>query len=237
MTTTLSPAIAPRHRNSSPENPARIFVVGDHPFIRAGLKQFLESEPGLVICGEFNRARGLAEAVNQSRADAVVMDLSLPDGNGLEAIKDLRAAGFKGKILVLTIHDESIYAQRVIRAGANGYITKDQDPEELLRAIQLVLEGEVYLDENFKSRLLNQLSGGSRAAAGMERLSDREVQVLELLGSGLRTRDIGERLGISPKTVDAHRANIKDKLGIRDMNELIRFAVMHFKGGDPGPDS
>ncbi|MFT5468922.1 MAG: DNA-binding NarL/FixJ family response regulator [Verrucomicrobiales bacterium] len=209
----------------------KIFILEDHAFLRMGLRQFLELEPDLQICGDFDRFQGAVEAILAASPDLVLLDISLPDGNGIDIIKGLRKSKFKGLILVLTMHDDALYAKRALRAGANGYAMKGMNSDSVLTAVRAVLAGEVFVPDTTASRVLKQVSHGSSAGgmrASVDDLSDRELQILEGLGSGLSTHQIAERLFISSKTVDAHRANIKKKVGINDMNELVRFAVLRF---------
>jgi len=209
-----------------------VFIVEAQFIYRIGLREFLNERANLKITGESGSARGCAGQVATTAPHLVITELSLPDGSGLELIKELRSTGFDGGILVLSSHDESLYAERALRVGANGYVMKSQNPDRILEAIEAVLRGDVFISEQMNARLLRRMSGASAAdpeRGALDRLTDREIQVLELIGSGLMTREIAERLAISSKTVDTHRINIRQKLGIPDVNELIRFAV-HWLG-------
>ena len=208
------------------------FVVEAQFIYRIGLRQFLNEHADLHITGESDSARGCAGRVASTTPDLLITELSLPDGSGLELIKELRSSAYDGCILVLTNQDESLYAERALRAGANGYVMKSQNPDRILEAIEAVLRGDIFISEEMNARLLRRMSGASGAnpeRGALDRLTDREIQVLELIGSGLMTREIAQRLAISSKTVDTHRINIRQKLGIPDVNELIRFAV-HWLG-------
>lgn len=208
--------------NSQPT--ARIFLIDDHPAMRVGLKHLIEIEPGLRVCGEIGQARGALEAIRECHPDIIILDLRLPDQPGLELIKDLRAQDVKVPILVISSWDERLYARRVLRAEANGYIMKEEADERIIEALVHILKGDVYLTPQMMQYQVNSMHR-SKDAESMDTLTDRELQVLELIGLGQNTANISNILGISSKTVDAHRANIKVKLGIDDLHELIRFAV------------
>lgn len=212
-----------------------VFIVEEQFIYRIGLRQFLHERANLQIAGESGSARGTAGQVVTSSPDLVVMEISLPDGNGLELIKELRSTGYHGFILILSSHDEALYAERALRAGANGYVMKTEHPDNILKAIREVLRGDVHISEHMNARLLRRMTGSSSNGSdrgALDRLTDREIQVLELIGAGLMTREIAQRLAISSKTVDTHRINIRQKLGIQDVNELIRFAVHWLGSGD-----
>ncbi len=216
--------------------PIRVFVIDDHPLLREGLIKMLSMEPDLEICGELGSGRGAVDAILSISPDVLLLDLSLPDCSGLELIKDLRAAEFKGPILVISMHDETLYADRTLRAGANGYIMKEEATDRIILGIRTALEGNVFLSDEMQRRLLKRVAGFDQPKTDgicLERLSDREFEILELIGRGLPPRDIASMLSISPKTVDAHRARIKEKLGMRDGGELVRFAVRWVETG-PG---
>jgi DNA-binding NarL/FixJ family response regulator len=210
-----------------------VLLVDDHPIVRQGLAQFIDLNADLKVCGEASGETGALEAVERRRPDAVVVDLSLRDGSGLELIRKLHEARPGLPVLVLSMHDETLHAERVLRLGARGYVMKQEATETVLAAIRKVLRGEIYLSERMASRLLGKLTGaraaaeGSAAAAALGRLSDREMQVFEMIGRGEPPREIAAKLGLSVKTVDAHRERIKEKLGLRSGNELLRYAVSY----------
>jgi len=204
--------------------------------MRLGLKALIESESGFIICGEIGRAQGALEALQATQPDVIVLDLKLPDRHGLELIKDLRAADVKIPILVISSWDERLYAKRVLKAEANGYIMKDEALDLVIEGLQRVLTGNVYLTPSMTQYQVNTLSRAT-AAESIDLLTDRELEVLELIGHGKSTQSISNLLKISSKTVDAHRANIKVKLGINDLNALIRFAVQLVENGEVGGES
>ncbi len=205
----------------------RVLLIDDHPFMRAGLGQLIDSQPDLVVGGEAGNPAEALQALARQRPDLILTDLTMPGRSGLEFIKDLRAAHPEIPILVVSMHDEAVYAERVLRAGARGYIMKEAGGENLLGAIRQVLRGEVYVSQKMSARILDDLSArrprGSNSP--IERLTDREFEVFQLIGQGKGTREIAAELHLSPKTVDVHRSHVKEKLGLRDATALIRHAV------------
>jgi DNA-binding NarL/FixJ family response regulator len=201
-------------------------IVDDHPMIRERLADILNREPDLEVCGEAEHRRGALEAIRKHLPDLVIVDLTLKNSDGLELIKDIRAGWPKLAVLVVSMHDESLYAERVIRAGARGYITKQEATRNILVAVRRVLAGGIYLNESAASNLLTRLTGVQTGLAGPgELLADRELQVFELTGHGLNTHQIAARLHIGFKTVETYRARIREKLNIKDANELLQRAI------------
>jgi DNA-binding NarL/FixJ family response regulator len=206
----------------------RIVILDDHPIMRLGLEQLISAEPGLAVCGQAGTTAEALELVRQLKPDLLLSDLSLPDKHGLEFIKDMQAMFPDCSILVLSMHDESLYAERVLRAGAGGYLMKKSAAEHLIKAIQRVLAGGIYLSEAMAETMLELLRPQRRSAAGIspiERLTDRELEVFQLIGTGISSRQIAEKLNISLRTVDAHRSHIKDKLQLGDGNALVHLAI------------
>ena len=217
-----------RKHNAPPQKaPRRIMIVDDHPVMRDGLAQLLSQEEDLMICGQFEDAATAFEALAQLQPDIVLIDLSLKGSNGLELIKSIKAHYPRTLMLVLSMYDESLYAERVLRAGAAGYIMKQEATEKVLGALRQVLNGGIYLSEKMNARLMHQLVGGRPPAGGslMERLSDRELEVFGLIGQGRGTRDIAQQLHLSVKTIESHRAHIKEKLSLRNATELVHRAI------------
>jgi DNA-binding NarL/FixJ family response regulator len=206
---------------------ARVLIVDDHPMTRAGLAHMINHQPDMMVSAEAENAVRALSALEANEPDLVLLDITLPGKNGLELIKDLKAMHPGLPVLVVSMHDESLYADRVLRAGARGYITKHEGGEKLLRAIRHVLSGKIYVSENMSAHILEIFSGGQTVShrSSVENLSDREFEVFEFVGEGLSTRQIGARLHLSGKTIDAHRANIKGKLGLKTTAELISFAA------------
>ena len=195
--------------------------------MRTGLGQLIDNEPDLIVAAEADNARQAQEAVIKQKLDLVLLDISLPDKNGLELIKDLRALKPELAILVVSMHDETLYAERVLRAGARGYIMKQEGGKKFLQAIRRVLEGGIYVSEKMSSRILEIFSGHSAAPAAspVTRLSDREFEVFQLIARGEATGAIARQLHVSVKTVEAHRVHIKEKLQLKTANDLVRYAV------------
>ena len=208
-------------------NRTRVLIVDDHPMTRAGLVHVINRQPDLVVCGEAENAAEALDAVEACRPDLVLADITLPGKSGLELIKDIKAIRPGLPILVISMHDESLYAERVLRAGARGYLTKHEGGERLMQAVRHVLSGQIYVSEKMSAHILERFSGGQVApvCSLVAQLSDREFEVFELLGEGLSAHEIAGRLHISTKTVDAHRANIKSKLVIKTTSELISYAA------------
>jgi DNA-binding NarL/FixJ family response regulator len=204
----------------------RILIVDDHPMMRHGLEQLLEREPDLQTVAQAGTAAEALDIVAKRVPDLVLVDLSLPDKNGIELIKDLRSLHSSLRILAISMHDEALYAERALRAGAHGYLMKKEGGAELLRAIRRVLSGEIYLSEPMSAKVLDSFSGHhSHLRSPMEQLSDREFEIFQLLGQGLGTREIAEQLRLSLKTVEVHRANMRRKLALRTGRELVRLAI------------
>jgi DNA-binding NarL/FixJ family response regulator len=205
----------------------RIFILDDHPITRYGLTQLINHETDLQVCGDAETATPALAAIKAARPDLVLADISLPGKNGLEFVKDMQAQHRGVPVLVMSMHDETIYAERVLRAGGRGYIMKNEGGEKLLQAIRQVLQGQVYVSQTISAALLDGLTrphSGTREATPSV-LTDREFEVFQLLGQGLSGRQIGQRLNLSVKTVDTHRQHIKQKLKLRTGPELIRQAV------------
>ncbi len=215
----------------------RVLLVDDHPFMRVGLAALIERQPDLIVCGEAGNPTEAFQQVAATKPDLVLTDLTMPGRSGLEFIKDLLAAAPGLSVLVISMHDESVYAERALRAGARGYIMKEAGGERLMTAIRRVLGGEVYVSPGMSARLLESLSGvrPRGSSSPIKKLSDREFEVFQLIGQGKSTRDIAAQLHLSPKTVDVHRANIKEKLELRDATALIRHAVRWVETQQLGP--
>ena len=211
----------------------RLILIDDHPIMRHGLAQLLRMEEGLEVCGEAGSAREGLEAVERLQPDVAIIDLTLPDKSGLDLLKDIHAMFPATRCLVLSMHDESLYGERALRAGARGYIMKEAAADHLVSAVRKVLAGGIYVSDGMAARMLEQMSGarGKGGAAGTDTLTDREIEILDMIGNGTATKIIAERLGISPRTVEAHRAHIKEKLGITDGAALVKYAVQWVEGG------
>lgn len=204
----------------------RVFLVDDHPIMRQGLTQLINHEPDLVVVGEANDAHAALEGILQTTPDLVIIDISLPGKNGLELIKDIRAHIRNVALLVHSMHDEGLYVERVLRAGAQGYIMKQEGARKVIDAVRKVLTGEIYVSQAMSGKILEIFSGRRPTSQDpVESLSDRQFEIFQMIGQGKGTRAIAEELNVSVKTVDAHRANIKDKLHLASGVELVRYAV------------
>ena len=213
---------------ASKKKPARVLIVDDHPVVREGLAAKLAGQPDLEVCGEAEDVAGALALSESARPDVYVVDVSLKGGDGIDLIKRLKARDGSARVVVWSMHQESLYAERALRAGALAYVHKGQATREILQAIRSALAGRVYLGEDASARLLGRLVGaGGRSAEGppVESLSDRELEAFRLIGQGLTTEQVAEAMHVSPKTVETYRARIKDKLGVGNVNELIRLAV------------
>jgi DNA-binding NarL/FixJ family response regulator len=205
----------------------RVLIVDDHPMMRQGLAQLIDNEPDLKVCAEADNAAQALDVMVGQTLDLVLLDISLPDKNGLELIKDIHAVKAELPILIVSMHDEALYAERVLRAGARGYIMKQEGGKKLLQAIRQVLMGQIYVSEKMSARILEIFSGRRPEASTspVQRLSDREFEVFQLIGQGKGTKEIAQHLNLSVKTVEVHRAKIKEKLNVLTATDLVRYAV------------
>jgi DNA-binding NarL/FixJ family response regulator len=203
----------------------RILIVDDHPMIREGLRTLISREPDLSVCGEAETAAEALKATAELNPDLVLVDIGLPGRNGLELIKDLRAFHPALPILVLSMHDELLWAERVLRAGARGYVMKREAGPVMVQAIRQVLANQLCVSEKISARILESFAGHRVESSPLGLLSDREFEVFELIGRGKSTTEIAGDLHLSTKTVEAHRAKIKEKLELKTMPELISFAA------------
>ena len=204
----------------------RIFIVDDHPMMREGLRLIISNEPDLEVCGEAEDAPAALQAMEKLLPDLALVDITLRSGNGLELIKDLHCLAPGVPVLIISMHDELLYAERVLRAGGRGYIMKQEGGKKLMLAIRQVLSGRTYVSEQISARILDVFSGRrTTPGASVESLTDREFEVFQLIGRGIGTKEIATKLKISVKTVEVHRVNIKQKLNIGTAPELIRHAV------------
>ena len=214
---------------TEPAGPARrtLLVVDDHPILRRGLTALIDSEPDLAVCGAVGTRAAALEAIRKSQPDLAIVDLALGDEDGLDLVKDIKTRYPKVPSLVLSMHDEAVYAERALSAGALGYITKQQLDETVLGAIRRALAGERYMSEALQRWLAERYVGGRTLETGspVDALSDRELQVFRLIGQGRTTRQIAETLARSVKTVESHLEHIKNKLGIVTAAELAQRAT------------
>ncbi len=206
----------------------RVLIVDDHPIVRQGLRRMIESEPDLAVCGEAQSEREARAAIRELRPDVVIVDISLAQGDGLELVRDVHAQYPDLPMLVLSMHDELIYGERLLAAGASGYIMKQAASDQLLVALRQVLDGGVYLSESLSANLARTRGEGAAGAPvgdPIDRLSNRELQVLSLIGRGFSSREAADTLGLSVKTVETHRQSLKRKLNLATNAQLLQYAI------------
>jgi DNA-binding NarL/FixJ family response regulator len=206
-------------------DPVRVLIVDDHPLVREGLAARISMQPDLQICGEASDADQALSLVESTRPAIMIVDLALKRGSGLNLIKTVKAGGAGPRILVVSAYDESLFAERALRAGARGYINKQELQGSIIAAIRALLRGELYLSPNMTERLAHQAVSGNVASRGVEGLSDRELQIFQLIGRGDSTRSIAEQLHLSIHTIESHREKIRIKLNLRSGSELLQRAV------------
>lgn len=221
---------------AKPSRRQRVLIVDDHPIVRQGLRRLIEQEDDLAVCGEADTTREAKSAIRDLKPDVVIVDISLKQGDGIELVKDARAHYPALPLLVLSMHDESIYAERLLSAGANGYIMKQAASDQFLVALRRVLEGGIYVSEAVGNSMIQKFaSGGAYISANpIDRLSNRELQILHMIGRGLSTRQAAEALNLSVKTVESHRQRIKRKLNLSTGSQLVQYAVNWFSGRESG---
>lgn len=214
------------HDNASPKV-TRVMLVDDHPVVREGLAESINRESDLTVCAQAEDHQSALQAIDKAHPELIVVDLMLKDSSGLELIKDIHARWPRLLILVVSMHDETLYAERVLRAGAQGYITKQQATHDILSAIRRVLSGGIYLNEQTASAVLARLAAKPQMTSHSipDLLADRELEVFELTGRGLSTREIAGQLRIDAKTVDTYRARIREKLNLKSSSELLQLAI------------
>lgn len=207
--------------------PANVLIVDDHAFLRRGLAQIIEDLPEVTVCGEAGGVSETLEKMRRLQPDIVIVDISLGDGNGLELTKEIKSQWPDVRVLVSSMHDEALFAERALRAGAMGYVSKSDDVDCFINALRRVLDGQVYLSPRMTDRLLTRVVAGSpdNNTSPLERLSDRELEVFEMIGRGLSTKQIASKLDLSRKTVETYREHIKTKLSLRNGSELTQHAV------------
>jgi DNA-binding NarL/FixJ family response regulator len=212
-----------------PSGKRKVLLVDDHPIVRERLGDLIAEEPDLVVCGEAEDGHGALEAVEKTRPDVAVVDISLKDTYGIELIKDLKIRHPDLPVLVLSMHEESMYAERAIRAGAKGYLNKQEATQKVISAIRQVLDGKIFLSEQMAAGLIQKMAGvrtpPKEGGTPVDVLTDRELEIFQLLGEGKSAKDIAKALHISVKTVEAHREHIKQKLKLKTSNELLRYAI------------
>ncbi|HPC96629.1 MAG TPA: response regulator transcription factor [Sedimentisphaerales bacterium] len=212
---------------TDPSEKRRIIIVDDHPIVRQGLTQLINQEDDLYVCGQAEDAHQAMRAIRELNPDLVIVDISLRTTSGIELIKDIKVQFPNLPVLTLSMHDEAIYAERALRAGARGYIMKQEATEEVVNAIRRVLAGTVYVSQGMAAKMVSKIIAGpsEKGTSPVDRLSDRELEVFRLIGEGYGTREMAEKLYLSVKTIETYRAHIKEKLDLQDANELLRAAI------------
>ena len=216
-----------KEKTAAPAPVRSILIVDDHPVVRQGVRHVIEQEPDLRIVAEAESASEALNALQQHKLDLAIVDISLKGTDGLELTKWIRAQDEKLPVLIMSMHDESLYAERVLRAGAHGYIMKAEVADKIVIAVRRVLRGEIYLSDKVGQNILHEVSGRSTAMdeSPIKQLSDRELEVFRLIGQGHGTREIATMLHLSIKTIETYRAHIKDKLGLASATQLVRYAA------------
>jgi DNA-binding NarL/FixJ family response regulator len=221
--------------NNGKRRVRRVLIVDDHPIVRQGLRRVMENEDDLTVCGEAETARDARTAIKELNPDVVIADISLKQGDGIELVRDVRAHYPQLPILVLSMHDETIYAERMLSAGANGYIMKQAASEQFLVSLRRVLDGGIYVSEAVGNNMIQKFAAGGTyiSANPIDRLSNRELQILHMIGKGMSTRETAHSLNLSIKTVESHRQRIKRKLNLTTGTQLVQYAVNWFTGREP----
>ena len=223
---------APPGPSGSNRKIRRVLIVDDHPIVRQGLRRVMENEDDLTVCGEVESPRDARTAIKELAPDVVIADICLKQGDGIELVRDVRLHYPQLPILVLSMHDEAIYAQRMLSAGANGYIMKQAASEQFLISLRRVLDGGIYVSESVGNIMIEKFAaGGSYVSSNpIDRLSNRELQILHMIGKGMSTRETAHSLNLSIKTVESHRQRIKRKLNLTTGTQLVQYAVNWFLG-------
>jgi len=216
-----------KQSNKTDESKTRILIVDDHPIVRQGLTELINQEDDLVVCEQAEDATEAIGIIKKLKPDMAIVDISLKETSGMELIKDIKVQYPDVVTLALSMHDESLYAERALRAGAKGYVMKAEATEKVVTAIRKILSGQIYVSDRMAAKMVRKLVGGGpdAGASAIERLSDRELEVFHLIGQGYGTRQIAERLHLSTKTIETYREHIKEKLNLADASELLQYAI------------
>jgi len=223
----MSPSSRTKPEKAETHARTKVFLVDDHPLVREWLTQLIQREDDLAICGEAEDTHEALQKIAETKPDIVIADISLKSTHGLELVKDLQVRMPSLPVLILSMHDESLYAERVLRAGAKGYITKQEATKKILLAVRQVLSGQIYISEKMSSRMVHKMVLGraEEQKTPIERLTDRELEVFQLIGCGQGTRRIATELHLGIKTVESYRARIKEKLKLEDGTQLLQQAI------------
>jgi DNA-binding NarL/FixJ family response regulator len=230
------PSTCPADVSFGKREAARVLIIDDHPIVREGLRRIIEPEDDLVVCAEADSVRGARAAIKETDPHAIIADISLNQGDGIELVREVRAHHPQLPILVLSKHDEAIYAERMLSVGASGYMTKQATAEQILRSLRRVIDGGIYVSEVVAANIIRRASAGGRhiSADPVDRLTNRELQVLHLIGKGMSTRETAHLLNVSMKTIESHRQRIKGKINLRNGTQLVQFAVNWFVAESAG---
>jgi len=215
-----------KNQNKPDQNAAKVLIVDDHPIVRQGLSELIDQETDLKVSAQAENANQALNAIKETPPDIAIVDIALKETSGIELIKDIKAQYPQLPVLVLSMHDESLYAERVLRAGAKGYIMKQEATEDVITAIKKVLEGRIYLSRKMTEKMMSKLVGRTQEPTSpVERLSDRELEVFLLIGQGHSTRQIADKLFLSIKTIETYRAHLKEKLDLESSAKLLQYAI------------
>jgi DNA-binding NarL/FixJ family response regulator len=222
-----TPSTAPAHISSDKGRAALVLIIDGHPIVREGLRRIIEQEDDLMVCAEADTARGARIAIKETGPHVIIVELGLSRGDGIKLVRDVRAHYPQLPILVLSMHDEAIYAERMLSVGANGYLTKQATGEQILSSLRRVIGGGIYVSEAVATNMIRRASAGGRriSADPIDRLTNRELQVLHLIGKGMSTRETARLLQLSVKTIESHRHRIKGKINLRSGTQLVQFAI------------
>ena len=234
----ISSAISKSTATGAKRGARRVLIIDSHPIVREGLRRVIENEEDLLVCAEADNARDARAAIKERNPDVIIADIGLRQGDGIELVRDVRAHYSRLPILVLSVHDEAIYAERMLSVGANGYIMKEASAEQILHSLRRVLDGDICVSEDVGFHMIRKSGshGPSISANPIDRLSNRELQILHLIGKGMSTRETAQSLNLSVKTIESHRQRIKSKLNLSTGTQLVQYAINWFTGraSDPG---
>ena len=221
----------PAQKSRGDDAKIKVLVVDDHPIVRQGIRMLVNQESDMAVCGEAESAPEALQVLQETEPDVAVVDLALKESSGLDLIKDIRIRRPNVLILVLSMRDESFYAERTLRAGAKGYLTKEEGTDKVIEGIRQILDGQYYLSERIEAKMISRIAGGTpQETPSVDSLTDRELQIYEMIGQGMPTREIAKRLHLSVKTIDSHREHIKDKLQVDSAAELLKHAIQWVQG-------
>jgi DNA-binding NarL/FixJ family response regulator len=223
-----------KNKDKTSENKTQVLIVDDHPVVRDGLTTIINHERDLNVCGEADDAHEALKAITELKPEVVVVDISLKNSDGIELTKNIKAGHPKLSVIVLSIHDESVYAERALLAGAKAYLMKDAASENIVRAIRTVLSGEIYVSNTISKKFLHKIAGDKTSTfkTPIENLSDREFEIFRLIGEGFKASQIAKQLHLSTKTIETYRSRIKEKLNLPNAAELLQYSIKWAKSQD-----